>query len=141
MNKSLKYGRTIYVPYNRVIVISGNVNDNNSQSNIKPVTDVFQFHLLTNQIENLQPISKGRTSFAAHYEFEDRFIYVIGGCNENDEMMRDCEKFDILNNKWVPLPSMNEERGNPGTFISQDKRYLYAFQGFVNRNENFSGAE
>ena len=39
LNKSLKYGRTIYVPYNRVIVISGNVNDNNT-SNV-PVNDVF----------------------------------------------------------------------------------------------------
>ena len=91
------------------------------------MTDVFQFHLLTNQIENLQPISKGRTSFAAHYEFEDRYIYVVGGCNENDEMIKDCEKFDILDNKWIPMPSLNEERGNPGTCLSEDKRYLYAY--------------
>ena len=41
LNKQVKYGRTIYIPYNRVIVISG------SESN-KPVRDVFQFHLLTN---------------------------------------------------------------------------------------------
>ena len=40
LNKSLKYGRTIYVPYNRVIVISGNVNDSNFTS-VNPVTDVF----------------------------------------------------------------------------------------------------
>ena len=45
LNKSLKYGRTIYVPYNRVIVISGSVNDSNSPT---PVNDVFQYHLLTN---------------------------------------------------------------------------------------------
>ena len=56
-------------------------------------------------------------------------------------MIRDCEKFDILNNKWMPMPALNEERGNPGTFLSEDKRYLYAFQGFVNRTEDFGGAQ
>ena len=81
LDKSLKYGRTIYVPYNRVIVISGN---DMKRDRTKPVTDVFQFHLLTNQVENLPPISKGRTSFAAHYDFEDRYIYVIGGCDSTD---------------------------------------------------------
>lgn len=30
------------------------------------------------------------------------------------------------------MPSLNMERGNPGTFISADRRYLYAFQGFKN---------
>lgn len=32
------------------------------------------------------------------------------------------------------MPSLNLERGNPGTFISDDRRYLYAFQGFKNTN-------
>lgn len=30
------------------------------------------------------------------------------------------------------MPSMNTARGNPGTMISSDRKYLYAFQGFVN---------
>ena len=30
------------------------------------------------------------------------------------------------------MPSLNMERGNPGTFVSADGRYLYAFQGFKN---------
>ena len=79
LDKSLKFRRTIYVPYNRVIIISGMEINHET----KPVTDVFQFHLLTNQIENLQPISKARSSFAAHYDFEDRYIYVIGGCDSS----------------------------------------------------------
>ena len=32
LNKSLKYGRTIYVPYNRVIVISGNDTSDSSEN-------------------------------------------------------------------------------------------------------------
>lgn len=30
------------------------------------------------------------------------------------------------------MPKLNTERGNPGTFITEDRRYLYAFQGFRN---------
>jgi hypothetical protein len=46
--------------------------------------------------------------------------------------MNTCEKFDIYNNRWYSMPSMNTARGNPGTMISSDRKYLYAFQGFVN---------
>lgn len=131
LDKQLKYGRTIYVPYDRVIVISGN---DVQKSNTTPVTDVFQFHLGTSEVEKLPPISQGRTSFAAHYDFLDKFIYIIGGCNEKDTMISACEKFDIFNHKWHSMPEMNKPRGNPGTFITNDRRYLYAFQGFVNQN-------
>lgn len=35
------------------------------------------------------------------------------------------------------MPKLNFERGNPGTFISGDRRYLYAFMGFNNiQSEN-----
>ena len=47
-------------------------------------------------------------------------------------MVRECEKFDVFNQKWIEMPKLNLERGNPGTFISEDRRYLYAFQGFKN---------
>ena len=33
-------------------------------------------------MELLPSIKQGRTSFAAHYEFQDRFIYVVGGADE-----------------------------------------------------------
>lgn len=78
-------------------------------------------------MEVLPSIRLGRTSFAAHYDFLDRHIYVIGGSNSKDEMITDCEKFDVFERKWEPMPSMIHKRGNPGTFISADKRWLYAF--------------
>lgn len=77
-------------------------------------------------------IPHGRTSFAAHYDFGDRFVYIIGGSNREGFMIKNCEKFDVYNQKWIVMPSLNMERGNPGTLVSQDRRYLYAFQGFKN---------
>ena len=46
-----------------------------------------------------------------------------------DKALKSCEKFDVFNNKWKPMPSMNHERANPGIVITSDKRFLYAFQG------------
>jgi len=34
--------------------------------------------------ERLPDMFKGRTSFSAHYDFEDKYIYVLGG-NINSE--------------------------------------------------------
>lgn len=84
LNKRLAFSRTIYLPYNRIIIISGS--EVSEQANYwytvkhyKIVRDVFQFHLLENTVEKLPSIKKGRSSFAAHYDFGDRYIYVIGG--------------------------------------------------------------
>ena len=78
------------------------------------------------EFEVLPDISVGMTSFAAIYDFEDRFIYVVGGDTER-ESTTECEKFDVFNLKWYKLPLLNEPRANPGTFVDSKKRYLYAF--------------
>lgn len=128
LNKSIKFGRTIYVPFQRIIVISGA-----TVQNKVPVKDVFEFDLITRRVEKKQDITISRTSFAAHYTFGDRYIYVIGGCNDKEEMIRDCERFDLNTETWSRIPSLNQERGNPGTLLTQDKKFLYVFQGFNNQ--------
>ena len=44
--------------------------------------------------------------------------------------MKECEMFDVFELKWRMMKPLNEERGNPGTLITQCKRYLYVFYGF-----------
>ena len=46
LQKSIKFGRTIYVPYQRLLVISGATTDTRI-----PVNDVFEFDLITKRIE------------------------------------------------------------------------------------------
>lgn len=48
-------------------------------------------------------------------------------------MITDCERFDLYREKWNRLPHLNHARGNPGTLLTNDKKYLYAFQGFYNQ--------
>lgn len=124
MNKQLKFGRTLYLPYSRLIVISGSDADKGLSSTVR---DVFEFDLLTRKVEKKADIGVPRTSFAAHYDFHDRYIYIVGGCNNQDEMITDCERYDLWRETWHPLPSLNRPRGNPGTLVTADKKYLYAF--------------
>lgn len=129
LDKQLKFGRTVYIPYQKVLVISGECIGLDKNDN---VNDTFIHCLATNTVQRMPNINVARTSFAAHYDFGDRYVYVIGGCNKNGRMITNCEKFDVLNQRWIVMPSLNMERGNPGTFVSQDRRYLYAFEGFKN---------
>lgn len=94
LDKQLKFGRTIYIPYDKLLVISG---DNVDQPKVGPVHDTFIFHLTTETVERMPNIRVGRTSFAAHYDFGDRYVYVIGGSNYQEKMVTDCEKFDVFN--------------------------------------------
>ena len=83
--------------------------------------------MLTRRVEKKQDISVGRTSFAAHYEFGDRYVYVIGGCNEHDCMIADCERYDLWRDRWENLPKLRHARSNPGTIMTADKKWIYAF--------------
>ena len=74
LKRQLNFFRIFYVPYQRVIVMSGFDIDKKDESRM-----VFQCHLTTMKYERLPDMYTGRTSFAAHYDFGQRFIYVIGG--------------------------------------------------------------
>lgn len=136
LNKTLKFGRTLYLPYQRLLVISGS---DFAVGPSSPVKDVFEFDLLTRRVEKKMDICVGRTSFAAHYDFGDRYVYVIGGCNEKDSMIADCERYDLWRDRWELLPNMTQARSNPGTILTADKQWIYAFQGFINDTNEEDG--
>ena len=104
-----------------------------------PARDVFTFEISTGIVEKKQDINVGRTSFAAHYEYEDQYIYVIGGNAKSGLTLKHTEKFDVYNERWTKMPELNIERANPGTFLTKDKRYLYVFQGFQNYQAHGNG--
>ena len=91
----LQFMRTIYLPYQKLIVISGH-----DKTNDKPSKSVFQLHMTNKEIEKLPSITHGRQSFAAYYNFEEEFIYVVGGNNTVEGYMPHCEKYNVYNQKW-----------------------------------------
>jgi hypothetical protein len=56
------------------------------------------------------------------------FIYAISGVDKL-EMIKKCEKYDIVNDKWVEIEELNYPRQNAALAI-HNQRYLYAFCGY-----------
>ena len=84
------------------MVISGATTDTK-----EPVNDCFEFDLISKRVTKKPEILVGRTSFAAHYTFGDRYIYAVGGCNKNEMMITDCERYDLYREKWTRMPNLN----------------------------------
>jgi hypothetical protein len=56
------------------------------------------------------------------------FIYAISGVDKL-EMIKKCEKYDIVNDKWIEIEELNYPRQNAALAI-HNQRYLYAFCGY-----------
>lgn len=60
----------------------------------------------------------------------DEHIFVLGGKDSCTlSIINKCQKFNINTLKWEALPDMNHPRAAAGSFMSQDKQYLYVFGG------------
>ena len=70
-----------------------------------------------------------RNFIATYYKQGQQFMYIIGGINTlNHQMVNWCQKYDILNMKYVAMPDMINPRFAPGIYKSKDN-FLYAFGG------------
>ncbi|MCQ2820699.1 MAG: hypothetical protein MJ252_25835 [archaeon] len=56
------------------------------------------------------------------------YIYAISGVDKL-EMIKSCEKYDIYNDKWYPIPDLKYNRQNAALAI-HNQRFLYAFSGY-----------
>jgi hypothetical protein len=56
-------------------------------------------------------------------------IYILGGYNGR-EYLNSVRRYDIFNNKWVSLKSMQTPRGTFSAIVSSNCHYIYAIGGF-----------
>jgi N-acetylneuraminic acid mutarotase len=70
-------------------------------------------------------ISK-RGCFAAIYH--EGFIFVMGGLNYNEKILKKCERYSVADNRWDPLADMCEPRKN-GSACSLTTDTIYIFGG------------
>jgi hypothetical protein len=56
------------------------------------------------------------------------FIYAISGVDKL-EMIKKCEKYDIVNDKWIEIAELNYPRQNSALAV-HNQRYLYSFCGY-----------
>ena len=94
------------------------------------------------EIEKLENHDKNQKfGFSVNYKIGQPFVYILGGMylGGSSKLRRDLQsvfKFDVKTQKWHDFPKMCQRRYQPGTFITADGTFLYAFGGdssFVER--------
>jgi len=59
---------------------------------------------------------------------EGGYIYVGGGVNYSDKVLKACERYSIRNDKWEAMPYLREERKN-GAMVAFQGKWLFALGG------------
>lgn len=94
LDACLVYTRPLYVPYQRILILSGH-NEILNQTSRK----CFQFFIFNQEMQTLPSIRYGRNSYACLYVFEDPYAYAIGGTdidsNQTYTCLKSVERFDI----------------------------------------------
>lgn len=65
-----------------------------------------------------------RGCFSAVYH--ENHVFVFGGLNYTDKIMRKCEKYSIANNTWEKVSCMNRGRKNSSACVlTADTIYVF----------------
>jgi hypothetical protein len=94
MLKKLIDGFPMYVPHNRLILIS----DINKK--------VFEIKLYSKKITNMPDRPSKSSGFSLQYDRGDRFIYFTGGF-EKQKALKSCYKMNIFTLKYTTLSDLN----------------------------------
>tara|TARA_B110000285_G_scaffold220976_1_gene273342 strand:+ start:495 stop:1208 length:714 start_codon:yes stop_codon:yes gene_type:complete len=91
------------------------------------------------ELSTLQKSGTKKKLFTAHYNMGDEFIFVLGGKDScNLQIVNTCKKFNVNSLKWEPMPNMNHARAAAGSYMSQDRKSLFAFGGSHDSVERLS---
>ena len=119
-----KVMQTVSVDVDRLLVISG-------------AGYFYQIFMPTMEIQLLTQFKLyNRSDIGVHYNPRTSWVYIIGGYDTLQGHGSDiCSMFNIHDLKLQPMPDMNFKRVKPGTYITPDHKFLYAFGGKNNTIE------
>ena len=84
------------------------------------------------KIKKINIFEKAELSFARGYAslapMPARFIFLSGGCNDDDELISTVERYDPSTDTWEPLPDLNEARDSHSSCVLGNT--LYVFGGY-----------
>ena len=52
-------------------------------------------------------------------------LYVIGGTNRHNEVLRSVERFSFKSGRWEVMPSMLEPRASPSVAVVDNRIYVF----------------
>ncbi|KAL4429463.1 hypothetical protein ABPG74_001308 [Tetrahymena malaccensis] len=111
-------GRTVITPRGDIYMIGGIFRNNDTDK-------VFKYDYTEEKFTERQSMIYARSSFAAVYA--EKSIYVIGG-KRDGQAISECEKYDILQNKWKAIANLNYQAFS-SSVCTFGNNYLYKFGG------------
>jgi len=116
----------IEIPWeNRIIQLLGRIFITGGYKNGNSVADVSEFLETTKTLVSKAPMINPRHTHTLARISKTSFA-AIGGYTYGQ--MRECEKYDVAENQWKSLPTLNEAKQLVGCLLVQG-RYLYCFGG------------
>lgn len=125
--------KCVYTPDERVFVIGG-ARDNKTQQTI---SDVTEYGVMPNgqvTYKTRAPMRDTRASFGCVLSPVRQEVFVAGGYI-NGEVSKKCERYSLVNDHWVPIASLNEEKSS-NTLCILDNKSLYSFGGMSKITNN-----
>jgi N-acetylneuraminic acid mutarotase len=55
----------------------------------------------------------------------DDHLYVLGGTNRHNEVLRSVERYSFRDNSWRGMPQMREARASPSVAAADGKIYVF----------------
>lgn len=127
----LAFSRTVYLP-NQDMVVMGGLDDFIPNKPTFSAACLLIAEVPLNSYDNLyvqhtlKSMTHKRGCFSAL--FHEGMVFVFGGLNYTEKVLRRCERYSLQDNRWEPLADMCEPRKN-SSVCSLTTDTLYVFGG------------
>ena len=118
--------RSVITPSGEIF-ISGGYNSEKQRT----IDSFFKFNFLQKIFSPRPSMKTCRKSHAIICV--DKFIYVLGGIDEKEEVLNKCEKFDLEKEVWIPISNM-QRKSCFFNVISFEKSIIFKFYSSNNYN-------
>ena len=125
------YHASIITPDGEIYILGG---QDSKDTNIK-YNYVFKVNVKEGRLEQRAPMLQQRDSHAVCYNEE--YLYVIGGLTLSKGrrvVSRECERYNIVTNKWTALAPVSLPVSNHCACVFQ-KKYIFCFGGRCQPNK------
>lgn len=148
VSDDINFSQVIFTPYQNQVYLIGGWRDQEQlvgekMENAKIPTRVnYQVHIDDSLIKSMRSVLKLRKEMLRPrycYGYmtmqEGRYIVVAGGVSEMlaQKFSKYAEMYDIVKDRWLGLPLMNEEKFSP-SIVEVSQQYIYSFGGCIKSN-------
>jgi len=119
-----RWHRSIVTPFGEIYMTGGVDVD---QTDVK-LNKSYVYDFNNNTLIEVMNMHVGRSGHALVYL--QGYLYAIGGFSQAKEFTRQCERYNIRNDTWEEIASLNVGSNNPCACTFND-RYIYKFGGKI----------